>query len=297
MKRKALPRDDRLARMRAKLQEVDTGSGTHGFMTLDEGRNIVRILPEVHSMDFFFQTVGRHYMPNKKNFYCSNFTSEGELTCPICELVSQLYKAGDKSSRALAGQIRVRKQYWMNVIDRSNESRGPLMLTPGVTIFNSIVAMISDPDWGDITDVDEGIDLIITRTGKGLDTSYEVMGKRNPSPLSKDPKQVTEWLSEAKDLSPVEVGDDPEKDRELAEGHAVYMLPYDRVAREAGLEDDSFLYEDEEEEEDFVGDDKVPFDDEDDEDEDDEEDEPVRTPRKELTRRRAERRRTPAQRR
>ena len=302
MKKKVAPRDDRLTRLRAKLQEVDTGGGASGYMTLEEGRNIIRILPEVKEMEYFFQTVGRHYMPNKKNFYCSHFTSEGELECPICELVNELYRAGDKASKALAGQIRVRKQYWMNVIDRSNEARGPLIFTPGVTIFNSIVAMVSDPDWGDITDVDEGVDLIITRTGKKLDTSYEVMGKRSPSPLSRDPDQVASWLEDAKDLSPMDVSDNPEEDKKLSEGHAVYMLPYDRVVREAGLENDAFLAEDKEEEEDLLDDD-LPFDEDEDEDEDDDDGEddvgvaPARTPRKELVRRRAERRRSSSQRR
>ena len=235
---------DRLAALRAKMDKQDIG--TSGFLRLEEGRNQVRILPEVGEMEWFFQPVGTHHFPDNTRVYCPAFTSEGELECPVCEFVQELYDAGDKASKALAGNIRVRRRFWMNVIGRANEGAGPLILTAGVTIFGAIKQIIADPDYGVIYDVEDGVDIKIIREGQGLQTEYEVIAARYDSPLSEDEGQIDEWMSSAKDLSYVELSDDPSEDSELKAGHAVWVLPYDRISEELDLDD---VLEDVEEEE------------------------------------------------
>jgi hypothetical protein len=223
---------DKLAKLREKLKNVDTGS--HGFWSPKDGRNVIRILPEVGDMKFFYQQVGRHNMPddNKTYWYCPSFTSEGEFPCPICEMVESLYKSKDKSSRAMAGELRVRKMFWMNVIDRDNENAGPMIYTPGIQVFSAISSLINDPDYGIIYDLEDGIDLVITRKGSGLDTKYSVNPKRDSTKLHADQKVVNGWVAKAKDLSYVVVSDDPDEDRDLSAGHAVYLAPYERIEQE-----------------------------------------------------------------
>lgn len=228
-------RQDKLAQLRAKLKTTDMGGGGVGFWSPKEGKNIIRIMPETGDMDFFFQTVGVHHLPNKKRVYCPRFTTEDQLPCPICETVDQLYR-GDAAQKQLAGELRVRKAYWMNVIVRGEENLGPQIYTPGVTVFGSIASLISDPDYGDVMDIDDGIDITIDRSGKGLDTEYQVTPRRNSSPLSEDADLAQEWLDKAKDLSYVLVDDDPEHDKELSAGHAIFLLPYDRIAAEFDLD-------------------------------------------------------------
>lgn len=233
---------DRLAELRAKLEKQNLGMGGQ-FLRLEEGRNQVRILPEVGEMDWFFQAVGTHRFPDGATVYCPSFTSEGELECPVCEFVQELYDAGDRASKALAGDMRVRRKFWMNVIDRSNENAGPKILTAGVTIFSPIKQVIGDPDYGNITDPETGTDIKIIREGTGLNTEYEVIASRYESVLTEDKDLMEQWLKDAKDLSYVEVSDDPDEDNELSKGHAVYVKPYDRIVREFDLE--GLLEEDE----------------------------------------------------
>lgn len=235
---------DRLAALRERLDKQNLGMGGQ-FLRLEEGRNQVRILPEVGEMDWFFQAVGTHRFPDGAIAYCPNFTSEGELECPICEFVQELYNAGDRASKSLAGDMRVRRKWWMNVINRSNESAGPKILTAGVTIFSPIKQIIGDPDYGDITDPETGTDVKIVREGSGLQTEYDVIASRYESVLSEDEDLLEQWLKGAKDLSYVEISDDPDEDNELSKGHAVYVKPYDRIAREFDLEG---LLEDEDDE-------------------------------------------------
>jgi hypothetical protein len=233
-KGKEMSRADKLAKLRDKMSKTDMSVGSAGFLRLQDGRNVIRILPEVKSMEYFFQTVGKHALPpdQKKWFYCPKFTSEGKLDCPICDYVDELYKAGDKSSKKLANELRVKRMFWMNVIDRENEKAGPLIYTPGVTVFGQISSLINDPDYGDIFDAKDGIDIVVEKSGKGYDTEYNIKTRRNSTLLSDDPELVDKWLDDARDLTFIEVSDDKDEDAELSKGHAVYILPFERMERE-----------------------------------------------------------------
>lgn len=282
-------KQSKLDALRAKLEKTDLGGGGGNYFSPKVGKNTIRILPEVGEMEFFFQTVGRHSFPENRYVYCPDFTSEGEYECPVCELVDDLYRAGDGPSKNLASRLRVRKMYWMNVIDRDNEGAGPQVYTPGVTVFGAIVALINDPDYGEIYDIETGVDIVIEREGTGLDTQYQVIPKRHDTPLSDDEELVERWMEDARDLSWAMVSEDPSEDKDLSAGHAIYVQPYDRIVEDFDLDSDLELEDVEDEEDDE--DDYVEEEDEDieepEENEDDEDDEPE--VKKEVTRRRSQR--------
>lgn len=273
-------REERLARIREKLASTDVGGG-RGWWSPPEGKSVIRILPQVKDMEWFFQEVGRHKMTpdGKKSVYCPRFTSDGALECPVCEIVHELYSIGNKT---MASSLNVEKKYWMNIVVRKKEGdAGPFIFTPGVKIFRDVMSHIQDPDYGEVYDEIYGRDMILERSGTGRDnTVYQVRFRPAESRLSKDEDQVAKWLDEAKDLSYVVVSDNPEEDKTLAKGHAVFVLPYDRIVREFDLE--QFLYDEEEEDEEedlgFDDDDKFVADDEEFEEEEEEEEEPVAAP-------------------
>jgi hypothetical protein len=249
MAKEQLGRAERLAALRDKLSKTDLRTGGGGFFSPPAGRSIIRILPEVGKMSFFFQQVGTHQIPgtdNKKQFYCPNFTSEGDLDCPICDYVEELKRQGDKASKALADSLRVKRKFWMNVIDRDHESLGPQIYTPGVMVFQQVSSLISDPDYGDIFDIEKGIDIIIEKKGEKLDTEYQVKPRRDSTPLHVDKELVDEWLEKAHDLTPVEVDEDPENDKKLTKGHILFILPYERLEKEFESSADDSADEEEE---------------------------------------------------
>lgn len=258
-------RQKRLEAIRARVTAVDTSSGSgQNWFTPKAGTNKIRIMPEVGEMTVgsFFQEVGRHYIPSgldtdgnpKFNIVtCPAFTI-GE-PCPICETVDKLYRGG-KADKQLAGKLRVRKAYFMNVIDRDNEDVGPQVFSSGVTIFKAIVDAITDPDYGDITDEYDGLDVTITRNGTGMDTKYQVRFARVSTPLAGTAKKPNEelmdtWFEAAVDLSPVMLTDDPDEDDELSGGALVLVHPYSRIAADFDM-DSTFGEEEEEEEEEVV---------------------------------------------
>lgn len=235
---------DRLAKLQKKLTETDVGGGGgEGFWSPPEGDSVIRILPEVGDMDFFFQEVGQHRLPDGEYIKCPNFTSSDEYDCPICELVSVLWKGSDED-KDLARSIKVNKRYWMNIVVRDKDDdggdtgTGPYIFTPGVTIFRAVVNLINNPDYGDITDLEEGTDLILSKsTGKEKwDVDYQLVARRYDSPLHTDEDQIENWLDDAADVSFVMLSDDPAEDNELGEGAIVKLLPYNRMIDKFGID-------------------------------------------------------------
>lgn len=236
-KKVAVPdRNAKLEALRAKLATVKVGGANkRGWFSPAEGSNVVRLLPPVGDMEFFYQQVGRHWVAEKQAMYCPKVTSEGVLECPICDLIEQLDRAKDPASKEFARTLWPQTQFWMNLIDRADEAAGPKIYSAGPMVFNGITALIYDPDYGDFYHPHDGLDITIIKkkTGKkNTDVDYKVNPKRSSSPIHTDDEVVEDWLSNAANLQWVELSDDPEEDKTISDGRAVYVLPYDRLADE-----------------------------------------------------------------
>lgn len=139
-----------------------------------------------------------------------------ELKCRICEEIGNLKKSGAPEDVALAKEWRARVQFTMNVIDiddpiwkkaevKEMKAGGvddkwiPEIGDPkvqvfgcGVTIFNTILDLFNEET--DITDLEEGYDIKIHRTGTGKnDTKYVV----NPVLKSTEAPITEEQLDKA----------------------------------------------------------------------------------------------------
>lgn len=245
-------KEERLAKLRERINNIErpTGNFTKFFKPEADTTTTIRILPEVGNMEVFFQEVGRHKIPGKDQLvYCPAFTTLNELDCPVCELISDLYK-GSKQDVDLAKEMKLQCSYWMNIIVRGQESEGVQIYTPGIMVFDQIRNIIADPDYGDVTDIKEGVDIAIERIGsKMTDTRYDVRAKRHSSPLHEDDSIVKRWLNDAEDLTVAILSDDPEEDTKLKDGRRLWVLPYERLLEELNL--DGLGSDDEEEDDDF----------------------------------------------
>jgi hypothetical protein len=241
---------DRLAKLREQMKKIETAGGP-GFWSPKDGTNTqIRILPEIGDMSFFYQQVGRHHFPpdGKKAVYCPYFTYEEDPDhpCPVCEMVDKLRSSGDIAAKQFAEDLKLRRTFWMNIIVRGKTSHGekieddtgPFIYTPGIKVMGYITALINNPEYGMIMDLNDGVDIYVSREGTGFKTDYNVTPGRYSSPLSEDQAEADKWLEKAKDLSAVELTDDPEEDRAIQEGHAVWVLPYNRIIDEFKIDPD-----------------------------------------------------------
>jgi len=197
MPRKAAPvaaTANKYAALLAKVQSLNLGGGKYWKPPV--GRSVIRILPPIGTMGFFFKEAGVHYIGDN-HFGCPRISTDGQLPCPICEVQDELWKSGEKDA---AKQFNVNRSFNVNIIDRGKPDSGVQIYCPGVSIFQAWAALVSDPDYGDISDPEQGFDIKIDRTGEGKnDTRYQVQCMRQPSPLGL-PDEIEKWLADATDL-------------------------------------------------------------------------------------------------
>lgn len=175
---------DKLKAKLAETQERMKGNGGGGdfkFWSPKDGRNVIRILPPKTGSEDFYAEARVHYNvgPDKKMVTCGK---TARSTCAVCDFVDALYKTKDKEDEKLAKRMRATSRYYFNVVDRSveegTEDYGEILVFgSGATIFTDILGIIVEPDYGDITNAEKGRDVIINKSGKGLDTKYNTQAR------------------------------------------------------------------------------------------------------------------------
>lgn len=177
---------DKIKRRQEELNKP-RGGNDYDFWTPQPGRNVIRVCPPKGDKETFWAECDVHYNvgPDNKMVVCLGTFGK---PCPVCEAVEELESSGNKDDKALASKMRYSHKVYLNVIDREGEeeSDSVKVLGCGNSIFKEILNLICDPDYGDITDIEEGYDLIITKKGKGLKTEYTVNAKPKQTPTSDD---------------------------------------------------------------------------------------------------------------
>jgi len=127
--------------------------GKDEFKTLDEGDNLIRLLGQ-----YIFRNV--HYVPEAKMKYILCM-GDG---CPLCA----------------AGNM-PKLHYYINILDRKDENIKILKF--GITLKRKFQNLVQK--YGEITEYD----IVITRKGTKLDTTYEVLPMKESKVISEDLKK------------------------------------------------------------------------------------------------------------
>lgn len=165
--------------LRHELADIESRSNRGPFFTPQEGRNVIRVMPAWAEGKRFYVKVYGHWVNAKKTSYPCLNKMKGEK-CYLCEVMEAFRDAGERKK---AGQLTPSVRYFMQVIDRKNPEAGVQIFNAGSTIFQSIGLLLDDDDWKDLLDLEKGTDLVLERTGQGLDTDYpSTRPRKNPSP-------------------------------------------------------------------------------------------------------------------
>lgn len=221
--------------MKAKL-DSESRSGNYNnaeYDKLKQGKNVRRILWPKGDSDSFYSEGFLHFNLGEDGntvVTCPK-TFGSKERCPICEYVEELQKSKNKEDAKLASKLKATRKIYVNTISRDDDEETPKVLPIGVTVLKGLLEAICDPDYGDITDPDEGRDVTITRKGEGMKTEYSVLIKPKASIVS-DELSASEIEDEMTDLDSLFVKKSYEELQDILNGES--------------LEDD----EDEEDEED-----------------------------------------------
>lgn len=187
-----------------KIQKKMAELGTGKFFKPKEGKNQVRILPPWNDEGLFFLEATAHYGLKKEGrdipIPCS-----GKADCPICQFIRKMEKGGKEDTK-LAKRLASRTKFYVNILDRKSEKVSIWGFSR--KILGGLLNRMDDEDFGDITDPDEGFDVIIEREGTGMKTSYDVRVKPKSSSVDLDELELLDLEKEvSRDLSEDEIED------------------------------------------------------------------------------------------
>ena len=116
---------------------------------------------------------------------------------PIQELITKLRDDGSKESYELAKKLYPKMRCYAPVVVRGEEDKGVRIWAFGKTVYQSLLNIMLDEDYGDITDTEDGRDVKVVCTkapGRQWATT-EVRPRGKQSPLSESADNIKQYTS------------------------------------------------------------------------------------------------------
>ena len=193
---------EKLATLRG---EFSKSSASDVWWRPDEGETIIRIVPTSDG-DPFKEVYFHYNIPNHQGGLMCPKRNFGER-CPVCDFASNLWRDGvdknDDDSKKLAKSLFVRARFFSPVLLRDREEDGVKVYGYGKKAYELLLGYVLDPEYGDITDVEEGTDIAVTytkptRPGAYPQTSMKM--RRSSSPLLEDAERAPALLETVPDI-------------------------------------------------------------------------------------------------
>lgn len=159
------------------------------------GKQQVRIVPYKHQPDNPFIELFFHYGINNRTYLSP--VSFGRPD-PICEFAEKLKRSGDKDDYRMGRSLMPKMRTFVPVIVRGEEAEGVKFWGFGKEVYQELLGVIADPDYGDITDAENGRDITIEflsaeEAGRSFPKT-NIRVKPNTSPISEN-KNVLESVA------------------------------------------------------------------------------------------------------
>jgi len=120
---------------------------------------------------------------------------------PVQELINKLRSDETKESYELAKKLYPKMRSFAAVIVRGEEDKGVRLWSFGKTVYQELLKVMLDADYGDITDPKEGFDIKVNVTqppGK-LYAETSIRPRPKTTPLSADKDKIKEWMDSIPD--------------------------------------------------------------------------------------------------
>lgn len=190
-----------IAALKAKLNQfTKQGDRSEALWKPTEGKTTIRIVPWKDNRENPFIELYFHYLGSKTLLSPTSYGNRD----PIMEFAEALASGGTKDDWAQARPFRPKLRTFVPVVVRGEESKGVRFMSFGKTVYQELLSIISDPDYGDITDVKNGRDVVVEYIPQEKsDTQFAktmVRPKPNQTPLSADADTVQKFLTEQPDI-------------------------------------------------------------------------------------------------
>lgn len=173
-----------LSKIKNRLEELKTNKKkTANLWKPNPGTSVVRIIPYAHNPENPFIELHFHYGLNGKNYLSPSSFSRPD---PIVEFSDKLKESGDKQQWLIGRKLEPKMRTYVPILVRGQEDEGVKFWGMGKQVYEAILAIIADPDYGDITDLRNGRDIAVEfipkeKTGKSFPET-KIRAKPNVTP-------------------------------------------------------------------------------------------------------------------
>jgi len=138
------------------LRQHQTEHQTYGNHHLVH--KVVRIVPYKFNKDNPFIELYFHYDLGGKNYLSPMSFGRPD---PIEEFAQKLKATGSKEDYRLGRKVEAKMRTYAPVVVRGEENQGVKFWGFGKTVYQELLSIIADPDYGDITDPVSGRDVVV----------------------------------------------------------------------------------------------------------------------------------------
>ena len=199
---------------------------TNAFWKPQPGKSQVRIVPYKFDKNNPFSELFFHYslVPNKTVLSPLSYGRPD----PVQQFADKLKSTGNKDEWIQGKRIEPKMRTFVPVVVRGEESEGVKFWGFGKTVYQELLGIIADPDYGDISDSTAGRDITVERqTPAEAGNQYgktTIRVKPNVTALSDDSNLLERLLDEQPDIK--ELYNEPTFD-ELKEHLSNFLNPSD----------------------------------------------------------------------
>lgn len=148
-----------LSKIKSRLESLKTTNTKSKHMWKpNRGKNVIRIIPYKFQPDNPFVELLFHYGINDKTYLSPATFNRPD---PIVEFANKLKKSGDKEEWKEGRKMEPKMRVYVPILVRGAEQEGVKYWGIGKQVYQEILSFISDPDYGDITDIRTGRDLVV----------------------------------------------------------------------------------------------------------------------------------------
>ena len=184
-------------------QLQSTNTRTSNLWKPQPGKQQVRVVPYKFNPDTPFIELFFHYNLGGKNYLSPISFGRPD---PIEEFSQRLKTTGSKDDYNLGRKLEAKMRTFAPVIVRGEESEGVKFWGFGKTVYQELLSIIADPDYGDITDPVNGRDVVVEFiSAEETGASYpktNIRVKPNQTPISDEP-EVIELVKTQQDIKEI----------------------------------------------------------------------------------------------
>lgn len=170
-------------KIKSRLNSLSNNDQNKRMFWKPSGKHIIRIVPYKFSPENPFIELKFHYNLSGKTYISPDTFGRPD---PIVEFANKLKKRGTKDEWKQGKNLEPKLRIYTPIIVRGEESEGVKFWGFGKQVYEDILNIINDPDYGDITDLTNGRDVVVefkegSETGKTYPTT-SIRVKPSPTP-------------------------------------------------------------------------------------------------------------------